>query len=293
MRYVLGCDVGKVVDPTAIAILEQKTPQEIVELTAKRKANWLRRIAEDVGFKVHMPPVAPIYLVGLDRLPLGTKYPEQADFIVDLLSRPPLFENCELVVDATGVGIPFLDILEERGLSPIGVTIHGGGNTTIVDNDKRYRVAKADLIAVSQLALQMRAVATVDGLKLWTTLKREFLAYQHKKPANTTHDTFNAREGEHDDMVLAFAIAMWRLRAGGRVLITGIGDLGPDFHKIIEDERAQYNAIGLQHPIDLAAADMKAEMQKQAERRALEARLEVTHEDLTAREMLRRRLKGK
>jgi hypothetical protein len=55
-------------------------------------------------------------------------YPEQVDFVVELMGKPPLKGNANLVADASGVGRPVADLFRKAGLPPQGVSITGGGD---------------------------------------------------------------------------------------------------------------------------------------------------------------------
>ena len=303
--FTVGVDVGKVNDFTALCIIKEHSPEERATLLKRRQENFARKLAEKVT-SLRPAHAASMLTVGISRIPLNTKYPLQAKIIIDLISRPPLLNNCELVVDATGVGIPFLDILEEQGAEPIGITIHGGTAVTVAEGGRRFRVPKGDLIAAAQIIIQQRDLEVMktamgaakgkkDALPVdWDELSTQLLNYQTKRKPETGHETYDAREHEHDDIVLALALAVWRRRPpGGRVIISGTGDMAPNLLAQIEAERAAYNAIGLQHPIDLMALDQKLEQEKEAARLAQDARLRPTVEEAEDRERLLARIRGR
>ena len=50
-------------------------------------------------------------------------------------------------------------------------------------------------------------------MELWPALKKELLNFRVKINISTSHDSYEAwREGDHDDLVLAVALACWRAR---------------------------------------------------------------------------------
>jgi hypothetical protein len=107
VRYFIGLDLGQRRDYTAIAVverLERPRPYGETEFEA-----LLVRHAE--------------------RLPLGTRYPAVVDRVRELTYLPELMGRCELIVDATGVGTPIVDLLraERLGSSLAAVTITSGG----------------------------------------------------------------------------------------------------------------------------------------------------------------------
>jgi hypothetical protein len=61
-----------------------------------------------------------------------------------------------------------------------------------------------------------------EGLELWPTLKKELLNFKRKIDLKTAHDSYEHwRESDHDDLVLACALACWwcrRRRTGATTL---------------------------------------------------------------------------
>ncbi|MEX2281803.1 MAG: hypothetical protein WEE89_04925 [Gemmatimonadota bacterium] len=111
------------------------------------------------------------------------------------------------MVDQTGVGRPVFDMFERAGLSPIGVTITAGDQETRV-NHSNYRVAKLLLISRLQAALHANDLQVASELEEAATLVKELQDFRATF-SDAGHASFNAREGAHDDLVLAVAIAAW------------------------------------------------------------------------------------
>jgi len=182
-RYVCGVDLGQAHDPTAIAVV--------------------RRL--DDGSR-------PIFQCGhLERLPLGTSYPNIVSRVLQQLRRPPLAGKSELVIDFTGVGRPVIDLFVGRGVTPVGVTITGGD---VVTNDGPvWRVPKLILVSRVQALLHSGQLKIHRSLADAPALVSELQDFRCHVTANG-HWTFNARSGKHDDLVLALAIALWRAYGG-------------------------------------------------------------------------------
>ena len=179
LRYTLGLDLGQANDYTAVAI-----------------GQWVR----------DEPPYT-VDVRHLQRFPLGTSYPVIVGKVEDMLNRPPLSGECDLVIDATGVGRPVVDLFEKRGLRPIGVTITGGND--VVHEDRDWKVPKRDLVSSVQVGLQARTLRVARELPEAETLMNELLNFQVKITA-AANDTYGAwREGTHDDLVLAVALTCW------------------------------------------------------------------------------------
>jgi hypothetical protein len=211
MTFFLGLDLGQTSDPTAIAILERQMP-ELPPVPRLRQSERIRIID---GLKyVTMPdpppdPAAVAVFQGrhLERLRLGTSYPDVAVHVKQLLDTPPLKGNTQLVVDATGVGRPVVDMLIQQGLEPIAITITGGDQVVF---ERGWRVPKRDLVASVQVLLQTSRLKFAAEIPAVPALVQELLAFRVKIDPLTAHDSYGAwREGAHDDLVLAVAVAAW------------------------------------------------------------------------------------
>ena len=126
INFNLGLDLGQVNDPTAIAIVEK-----IKEPTGERITTVRRRWTGGAGGarfgETTDVTVDKFHLRYLQRLPLGTSYPDIVRHVQEMLQRPELAKKTQLVVDATGVGRPVVDLLREAQINPmIAVTITGG-----------------------------------------------------------------------------------------------------------------------------------------------------------------------
>jgi hypothetical protein len=101
------------------------------------------------------------YLRHLDRVVLGTSYPDVVRIVCDAVADVERFGPCTLVVDATGVGAPVVDLLREAGLSArvVAVTITGTDGMSRRSNGDWF-VPKRDLVTGSQL------IAAAGGLRM-------------------------------------------------------------------------------------------------------------------------------
>ncbi len=123
-----------------------------------------------------------------------------------MLHTPQLNGQTTLAVDQTGVGRPVVDLLRAQGLCPLAITITGGQAAHGTGQD--WHVPKADLVTTLQVLLQSQRLKFAATVPEAQTLISELVNYQVKKTEHA-HETFNAREGQHDDLVLALAIATW------------------------------------------------------------------------------------
>jgi len=150
-------------------------------------------------------------VVHLERLPLDQPYPAQIEYLFQLMHRKPLDKaNVVLAIDYTGVGRPVVDLAQDRGLSPIGIAITGGNNASWSEDKTKASVPKRDLISGLQIAAQNDALKVASGLEHGPVLAQELQDFKVKIDSRTGHDSYGSwREGSHDDLILATAIALW------------------------------------------------------------------------------------
>ena len=146
----------------------------------------------------------------LQRFKLGTSYPDIVSKVATILEALPLLRDTTLVVDATGCGKPVLDMFIKANLPcPVrGVLIHGGDIVT--SEGMTSRIPKRDLAAIVSVLMQSRRLKIIDSLPDSRVLQHELLNFKVKIDPLTAHDSYSAwRENQHDDLVLATALAVW------------------------------------------------------------------------------------
>lgn len=185
IEFNIGLDLGQLQDYSALAIVEK------LEQTAR----------DDPACKERVYHVRHI-----ERFRLGTLY---RDIVAQVGEEMLLLPGrSQLVVDATGVGQGVIDLLEQAHLAPIAVTITAGD--AVAGGGRSWRVPKRDLVSVLQVLLQSGRLKIAAELPEADMLVREFLSFRVKISPRTAHDSYGAwREGEHDDLVLAVALACW------------------------------------------------------------------------------------
>jgi len=182
-NFFLGLDLGQAQDYTALAVVERKE------------------------FRYEAKP-CEYHIRHLERPKLGTPYPAIVEKVQDLMQSPQLLNRTALVVDATGVGRPVVDLFRKAGLRPVAITITGGNTVTVGGGG--YHVPKRDLVSTLQVLFQSGRLKVAGGLKLAPVLVEELLNFKVKINVKTAHDSYEAwREGIHDDLVLAVALACW------------------------------------------------------------------------------------
>jgi hypothetical protein len=166
----------------------------------------------------------PHYLVrSIERLPLGTPYPAVVDRIAEIVERlerrarprlgPRLFTT-ELILDATGVGLPIGDMLRERGLD-VRLVLFTGSDKLTMQPQGVTMVGKAWLVSRMQVLLQSQRLHLPRTVQAGT-LAKELLDYRIDV-SDAGHASFNAKSGAHDDLVIALGLSCGVERSAGRV----------------------------------------------------------------------------
>ena len=192
---MVGVDIGRRQDHTAIAVLEERRLK-----TGWDGANWT-----DI-FEIQMS------VRHVERLPLGTSFTrvvERIKTVTEALKESP---PIAVVMDATGVGGAVVEMLDRAGLGCelAPVTITGGDEVT--ESDGWWKVPKRELVTNLQVLLEERKLRVAGGIAEAATLVREMQEMRVKITASGREQFAARRKGEHDDMVMAVALAAWWLK---------------------------------------------------------------------------------
>lgn len=215
----IGIDIGQRVDPTAIVVAER-------QLQGFSWPNLDARHPDDVpvGGDIH-------YVIRrVERLALGTPYPlvvaRLADIHAALVSagRPvgelqhPRFKEMyspratgrhihAVLVDATGVGTPVVDLLKEKNIYPLTAVYLTGGEKATTSNGELH-LAKALLVSRLQVLLQQRRIHLPDTPES-RALTEELLNYEIRVTENANLQAGVFKTGKHDDLATALGLACW------------------------------------------------------------------------------------
>lgn len=206
MSFFLGVELGQVSDMTALAVVESQTLQ-FLRTDKVRQENWV-----DVypvyqaldGTETRDHPPVNFALRHLERMLPGTGYPEIVSR-VEALHRQ--LRNPTVLVDATGVGRPAVELFRKPDSSMSVLTLTAGDQTT--QDGSSYRIPKRDVISATQVLLQTGRLKIARSLPHAALLARELVNFRFKVGREKADDTPDWREGPDDDLVLALAIAAW------------------------------------------------------------------------------------
>jgi hypothetical protein len=202
--FYLGLDLGKQRDYTAVAILEKP----------EWRHAWLP-----------VPKGCDLMVRHLERMPPGTRYPAVVERVREIVRSEELRGQCIVVADATGIGGPVLDMLRRAalGCEVTAVTITGGAKERAARSSgaPASNVTKQDLIAGLQLMLEGRELKIAARLKEAGTLVKELMDMRFSGVERGKMKVGADGSGEHDDLVIAVALAVWRARRGRDIVEFG------------------------------------------------------------------------
>lgn len=202
-RISIGVDLGQAHDPTTIAVVRCLRFVRVARVPRAPRSIFGN---EDGWRELEARP--SLFQCGyLERVPLGTTYPGVVAHVARLMSLPMWEGNVGLAIDKTGVGAPVADLFKSAGISFAAVTITGGDSESHEGND--HRVPKITLVSRLQALLHEGRLLIQKDLPEALNLVRELQDFRVNYTASGNL-TFGAREGRHDDLVLALAIAVWR-----------------------------------------------------------------------------------
>jgi hypothetical protein len=208
--FIAGLDLGQAQDFTALAVLARTTPTPAgPPAVTPGCMGTVYTVPAGPKASAPEPRRERRYAVRhLERFPLGMAYPALCARVVQLFAAPPLAGGT-LAVDQTGVGRAVVDLLRQARpkatLRPVTIT----AGLEVVPDAGGWRVPKKDLVGVLQVLLQSRRLQVARQLPHAATLVKELEAFRVKVTASA-HETFEAwRERDHDDLVLAVALAAW------------------------------------------------------------------------------------
>jgi len=191
--FICGLDLGKAQDYTALVLMER-----IDRAGAWNSAFW----AYDVE--------STLVLRSIHRFPLGTPYTDIVQDVKRLVHEPNLFERTQLVVDATGVGSAVIEMIDRARTKAelTAVTITGGERAT--KDSWRASVPKKDLVSALAVMLQREWLQVPRSTPFADLLLQELTNFRVRY-TGTGNQTFEAwRDRDHDDLVLAMALACWK-----------------------------------------------------------------------------------
>jgi hypothetical protein len=198
----IGLDLGQAQDFSALCVIE-------CTRTVTSQYNL-----PDWGDEVKTTTeVDQLHCIHLQRWQLRTSYPAIVADVVEMINGLDA-ERTKikpiLAVDATGVGAPVVDLFKRERINAQLLPIQIIGGSNVSTENGMTRVPKRDLVSVVQVGLQNKKLKIAESLELAVTLSQELQNFK-VKITDAANDVYGAwREGTHDDLVLAVALAVWK-----------------------------------------------------------------------------------
>jgi phage terminase large subunit-like protein len=199
--FYIGLDLGQMRDHTAIAVVER----------------WNGQLA----YKPHR--FEEVFVRHLERVPLGTSYPAVVERVRNILENWELAGRTSLAVDATGVGGPVVDMLRRAQLGCEITAVTMTARAREHSNGAGWNVPKQNLLAGLLVLLEQRELKIAKRLKEGGSLLRELMDIKCRQGENGRVRMGADGSGEHDDLAIAPALAVWRSKrpmggnGGGRL----------------------------------------------------------------------------
>lgn len=222
MKHIVGLDLGQVSDYTALVALRRE--QEVPELFKPRAVAWDEVNSLHDKAKPEPPGLAKYFCNIAERFERGTSYTRIVDNVSKLF-QDVRFAGQALVVDGTGVGRPVVDLFRKAKICChlMPITITGGAAAAAlgqvkIDKFGYWHVPKKELVGCVQVLLGTGRLEVAPKLAQAQTLVHELKSFSYKVK-DTGYVSLEAwREKDHDDLVLALALAAWAGERGRQKL---------------------------------------------------------------------------
>jgi hypothetical protein len=218
-EYLVGLDLGQMSDFSALTVV-RKLPASDADGMPLVNSRGNQVYAFEVPY--------------LERFPLGTPYPRIIKAVVALMKRPEINRGSRgqweidprigalrhvvasstveadpiLCIDATGVGRPCVDMFRDAGLDDaVAITITSGTAVTVREYGE-WAVAKQHLVGSVQCVLQEGRLKVARGIPYADLMLKELMDFKVRITASA-NESWNSREGTHDDLVLSLCLPIW------------------------------------------------------------------------------------
>jgi hypothetical protein len=195
-KWYVGFDVGQSIDPSAICALNYKL------------IGTGEMVPNDKTKTFHQGYREEFHVRHLERLKLGTPYPNQVEYVCDLLTRSPL-DKAEFALDYTGCGRPVADMFVRalRGIRKVNQVLITSG-FEVVKAGLNHHVPKTHLCSQLEARMHSQELKVAPQLRESPALKSELQDFV-RKVSESGRMQWGARSGAHDDLILSMAIAVY------------------------------------------------------------------------------------
>jgi len=220
----LGVDLGQSRDATVIIAVETYRPEPDVEqvIAYNNPRDLLHGRARTPRSEMHFD------LVHIEKLPRGLSFPEQAAKIITTALALGTEERPRILLDATGLGAPMLDLIRRDCPYPVQGAVIGSGNE-VTRRGRDLTVPKQELVSNLEAVLSTRRLHSVPDLPYAGELDQELRSFGYEL-SDSGRPKYAGRKS-HDDLVSALMLALFGARSGGTI--------GHDFKEFMERDVAR------------------------------------------------------
>lgn len=215
-----GLDLGKVRDPSVLAICEIRKTYHGLKMTGERPSY--------LDAQGHYHPTEPILvqqfrtvyvLRHMEAFPLGTPYElmsQRTGEIFDVLSAERPGMRITMHIDYTGVGVGVYELVQKALKARPGaaqqvllrpITLTGG---TVAYRPGATSCSKFSLVAnmVARMAAHVPELLIPSDLEHLTATLHELRNYQEHLRQESGNASYDGRPGVHDDRVISLGLAL-------------------------------------------------------------------------------------
>jgi hypothetical protein len=183
-RYWLGMDLGRN-DPSAFVLLHDE------QLPVYRNGKQV------LGRRTRT-------VVWADRVG-DTAYTDLARYVAILLAKPELQGRTKLIIDASGLGQPFSDVLNEGGIDHYAAVMTAGQAWS--KKGQKVTVAKNVLLETLATGFETGSLTVAHDLPLKDQLINEIQSFELGQTSAGNLVLQGGGRGHHADMAIALALA--------------------------------------------------------------------------------------
>jgi hypothetical protein len=191
MGVILGLDPGQRRDPAGLAVVEGF---DVLHLERHLGLPY-PELAERVAVLLAQLPPASLVAGGQPRCTVG-------GYADCMRAEAAAVRATPVVVDATGVGRAVVDLLEALHLTPIAVTLTGGGKVRV--SGRELSLPRRVLFLPLQAAMEAGRLRVAEGCPYRAELAAELLAARGGASGAESRG-----KGHHGALMTAVALAVW------------------------------------------------------------------------------------
>lgn len=194
-RFYVGLDLGQRQDYTAIAVVERH------RILSGEVHAGTRDRSEKVRYRCRL----------LRRMPLGTGWVEVVDRVRNLMQSKELRDRSTLVVDASGVGSPVVEMLRKSAGCPIDPVTITAGNHLKIDTHG-YKMPRHELMSQLALMLEKRELEISSHAGEIENVRNELRNLRIRFGSKGQERFDPDKQSVHDDLVIAMALGFWKAK---------------------------------------------------------------------------------